>query len=70
MRINEFANAEEQLALWKLVSDNMWQALSTQAEQQARGVELGLDVAKTQLDREHEKELNVMNKEQIQQPKE
>jgi lipoprotein-anchoring transpeptidase ErfK/SrfK len=36
MRIYEFANAEEQLALWKLVSDNMWQALSTQAQQQAR----------------------------------
>jgi hypothetical protein len=36
MRINEIANAEEQLALWKLVSDNVWQAINTQAQQQAR----------------------------------
>jgi hypothetical protein len=36
MRINEFANAEEQLALWKLISDGVWTAVHTQAEQQAR----------------------------------
>jgi hypothetical protein len=36
MRLNEFTNAEEQLALWKLVSDSVWTALRTQAEQQAR----------------------------------
>jgi len=36
MRVNEFTNAEEQLALWKLVSDNVWNAIRTQAEQQAR----------------------------------
>jgi hypothetical protein len=36
MRINEIASAEEQLGLWKLVSDNVWQAISTQAEQEAR----------------------------------
>ena len=36
MRIDEFTSAEEQLALWKLVSDNVWQAISTQAEQQKR----------------------------------
>ena len=36
MRINEFANAEEQLALWKLISDGVWTAVRTQAEQQAR----------------------------------
>jgi ribosomal protein L19E len=35
MRINEIANAEEQLALWKLVSDNVWSAIQTQAHQQA-----------------------------------
>ena len=34
MRINEIASAEEQMGLWKLVSDNMWQAISTQAEQE------------------------------------
>jgi hypothetical protein len=36
MRINEIASAEEQMGLWKLVSDNVWQAISTQAEQEAR----------------------------------
>ena len=34
MRLIEFASAEEQMGLWKLVSDNMWQAISTQAEQE------------------------------------
>jgi hypothetical protein len=34
MKINEITNAESVLALWKLVSDNMWQAISTQAEQE------------------------------------
>jgi hypothetical protein len=32
MRMNEIASAEEQLALWKLISDNIWQAVSQQAE--------------------------------------
>ena len=36
MRLIEFTNAEEQLALWKLVSDNVWTAINTQAQQQAR----------------------------------
>lgn len=36
MRINEIASAEDQLGLWRLVSDNVWQAISTQAEQEAR----------------------------------
>jgi hypothetical protein len=36
MRLKEFANAEEQLALWKLVSDNVWGAIATQAEQERR----------------------------------
>lgn len=36
MRIDEFAGAEEQLALWKIVSDNVWQAIATQAEQERR----------------------------------
>ena len=36
MRIDEFASAEEQLALWKLVSDNVWTAIATQAEQERR----------------------------------
>ena len=36
MRINEIADAEEQIALWRLVSDNVWSALHTQAEEQAK----------------------------------
>ena len=36
MRIFEFADAEEQLALWKLVSDGVWTAIRAQAEQAAR----------------------------------
>ena len=36
MRINEVASAEEQLALWKLVSDNTWAAISQQAEAERR----------------------------------
>ena len=35
MRILEFASAEEQLALWKLVSDNVWGAISQQAKAEA-----------------------------------
>ncbi len=36
MRINEVAGAEEQLALWKLISDNTWAAVSQQAEAERR----------------------------------
>jgi len=36
MRINEIADAEEQIALWRLVSDNVWSAINTQAEEQAK----------------------------------
>ena len=36
MRFDEIANAEEQLALWKLVSDGVWSAISQQAKQQAQ----------------------------------
>ena len=36
MRIDEIASAEEQLALWKLVSDNVWTAIAAQAEQERR----------------------------------
>jgi hypothetical protein len=32
MRINEIASSEEQLALWKLISDNIWTAINQQAE--------------------------------------
>ena len=35
MKIVEFASAEEQLALWKLVSDNVWGAISQQAKAEA-----------------------------------
>ena len=36
MRINEIASAEEQIALWKLISTNVWTALDTQQRQQAQ----------------------------------
>ena len=36
MKINEITNAEDMLALWKLISDNTWSAIQQQAEQQAR----------------------------------
>ena len=36
MRLDEFANAEDQMALWKLINDNVWQAIETQRQQQAR----------------------------------
>jgi hypothetical protein len=36
MRIDEFASAEEQMALWKLVNDKVWQAIETQRQQQAQ----------------------------------
>jgi len=32
MRLEEFASAEEQLALWRLISDNTWLAINQQAE--------------------------------------
>ena len=34
MRFTEIANPEEQLALWKLVSDKMWAAFGQQGQQQ------------------------------------
>ena len=36
MKINEITNAEDMLAMWKLISDNTWSAIQQQAEQQAR----------------------------------
>jgi hypothetical protein len=39
MRIDEFASAEEQMALWKLVNDNVWQAIETQRQQQAQAAQ-------------------------------
>jgi len=36
MRLQEFANAEAQLGLWKLISDNTWAAVNQQAQQEAR----------------------------------
>ena len=35
MRLLEFASAEEQLGLWKLISDNMWKAIDQQAREEA-----------------------------------
>ena len=39
MRIDEFASAEEQMGLWKLVNDNIWQAIETQRQQQAQAAQ-------------------------------
>ena len=35
MRFMEIANPEDQLALWRLISDNVWSAVLAQARQQA-----------------------------------
>ena len=39
MRIDEFASAEEQMALWRLVNDNVWQAIDAQRQQQAQAAQ-------------------------------
>ena len=36
MRISEIANADEQLALWKLINTNVWAAIEAQSKQQAQ----------------------------------
>lgn len=36
MRLFEFADAEAQIALWKLISDSVWAAMNHEREQQAR----------------------------------
>ena len=36
MRLVEFASAEEQMALWKLVSDSVWTSIAIQAKQEAK----------------------------------
>jgi hypothetical protein len=35
MRFTEIANAEDQLALWRLISNNVWSAVMAQAKQAA-----------------------------------
>jgi hypothetical protein len=36
MKIAEVASAEDQLALWRVISDNTWRAINAQAEQERR----------------------------------
>ena len=36
MRLNEFASAEDTMALWKMISDNTWAAIAQQAEAEQR----------------------------------
>ena len=36
MRYLEFANAQDTLALWKMISDNTWAAIAQQAEAEAK----------------------------------
>jgi len=47
MRIDEFASAEEQMALWKLVNDNVWQAIDAQRQQQAQAAQAKAAKAKS-----------------------
>jgi hypothetical protein len=46
MRINEIASAEDQMALWRLVSDSVWQAIETQRQQQAQAEQVRAAKAK------------------------
>ena len=39
MRLEEFANAQDQLDLWKLVSDAVWAGINTQRQQQQQQVQ-------------------------------
>ena len=34
MRLQEFADAEEQIKLWKLISDSVWNSIKLQAIEQ------------------------------------
>jgi hypothetical protein len=36
MRLQEFANTEEQINLWKIISDSVWKSISLQAQEQER----------------------------------
>lgn len=36
MRLQEFANAEAQISLWKLISDSVWQSIKQQAIEQEK----------------------------------
>ena len=36
MKINEFASAQDTLALWRVISDNTWAAIAQQAEAEAK----------------------------------
>jgi hypothetical protein len=36
MRFTEIADPEDQLALWRLISDNVWSAVAAQARELAR----------------------------------
>ena len=36
MRFNEIVSADDQLALWRLISDNVWSAVLAQAKEQER----------------------------------
>ena len=36
MRLREFADAKDQITLWKLISDTVWKAISVQAQEQER----------------------------------
>jgi hypothetical protein len=39
MRFNEIASADDQLALWRLISDNVWSAVMAQAKKAEQAVD-------------------------------
>ena len=48
MRLQEFADAEEQIRLWKLISDSVWNSIKLQAiEQEQKRVDLQKTQSKT-----------------------
>ena len=48
MRLQEFADAEEQIKLWKLISDSVWHSIKLQAiEQEQKRVDLQKTQSKT-----------------------
>ena len=49
MRLYEIANAQEQLALWKLISDSVWNSISVQAQAQEKKRAKDAKAAKTRL---------------------
>ena len=63
-------DSQERIAGAQLGAKSTFDKQKLQMDQQAKGVELGLDAARSQLDRQHAKELAHINKKDQTQPKE